>query len=158
VTGADDAAAKAAQAKLVRVGETFSETLKYTRDEIVAFASLTHDDNPLHHDRQAAQRSQFGEIIASGQHTAALLMGILATYFSRQDDGVRREMVCLNFNVSFKEPLFAEQQIDLSWKVAAVQWNGKLGGMVAHVDGMASPPHHRPAVIARGTILVRLAA
>jgi acyl dehydratase len=143
---------------LVRVGETFGESVRYSREDIEAFARVTRDDNPLHHDKLAAQRSRFGEIIASGQQTAAIMMGILATYFSRQDDGVRREMVCLNFNVSFKEPLFAEQPIALSWKVSTVQWNQKLGGVVAHLDGTASPPHGRPAVIARGTILVKHAA
>ena len=41
---------------------------------------MTDDRNPLHTDTQAAQRPRRGEIIASGQHTAAALIGLLASH------------------------------------------------------------------------------
>ncbi|HUG24732.1 MaoC family dehydratase [Piscinibacter sp.] len=140
---------------LIAAGETVSKTVRVSREEIIAFARMSHDANPLHTDIQVAQRARFGEIIASGQHTAAILMGMLATHFSRSDDGVRREMLCLNMNFAFKGPVFAEQDVTLQWKVATVQWNGKLQGLLAHLDGAASVSHGRPAVVARGTILVK---
>jgi acyl dehydratase len=46
--------------------------VRVSRDEIVAFARMSHDENPLHTDAQVAQRARFGEIIASGQHTASI--------------------------------------------------------------------------------------
>ncbi|HJV62413.1 MAG TPA: MaoC family dehydratase [Albitalea sp.] len=140
---------------LVAVGETLARTVRVSRDEIVAFARMSHDANPLHTDIQAAQRARFGELIASGQHTAAILMGLLATHFSRADDGLRREMLCLNMNFAFKGPVFADQDLDLAWKVASAQWNGKLQGVLAHLDGSASVTRGKPAVVARGTILVK---
>jgi acyl dehydratase len=143
--------------RLIGAGERFSETVRYTREEIIRFAGATRDTNPLHHDTESAQRSRFGEIIASGQQTSAIMMGLLASHYSRDDDGIRREMVCLNFNFAFKAPVFAEQDIELVWTVASVQWNNKLGGMVGQLDGTASVRHSRPSVIARGTILVKLA-
>jgi acyl dehydratase len=141
--------------RLISDGETVSKTVRVSRDEIIAFAQMSHDTNPLHTDTQVAQRARFGEIIASGQHTAAILMGMLATHFSRSDDGVRREMLCLNMNFAFKGPVFAEQDVTLQWKVSAVQWNSKLQGLLAHLDGSASVSHGRPAVVGRGTILVK---
>jgi acyl dehydratase len=126
-----------------------------SREEIVAFARMSHDANPLHTDKLVAQRARFGEIIASGQHTAAMLMGMLATHFSRSDDGVRREMLCLNMNFAFKGPVFADQDVTLRWKVASVQWNGKLQGVLAHLDGRAGVTEGKPAVVARGTILLK---
>jgi acyl dehydratase len=145
--------------RLAFSGETVEKTLRIPRDEIVAFARMSHDTNPLHHDRQAAQRARFGEIIASGQHTAAILMGMLATHFSRaDDDGVAREMLCLNMNFAFKGPVFADQEIALHWKVASAGWHGKLHGVLAHLDGWASVVQGKPAVVARGTILVKEAA
>ena len=100
------------------------------------------------------QRARFGEIIASGEQTAAILMGMLATHFSRQDDGVRREMLCLNMNFSFKSPVFAEREVTLCWQVSNVQWNPKLKGWLAHLDGSAGIVHQAPAIVARGTIIV----
>lgn len=141
--------------RLIKSGETVSKTVRVSRDEIAAFARMSHDENPLHSDQQVAQRARFGEIIASGQHTAAILMGMLATHFSRSDDGVRREMLCLNMNFAFKGPVFANQDITLGWKVANVEWNGKLHGVLAHLDGSAAVGRGKPAVVARGTILVK---
>lgn len=141
--------------RLVRAGEKLSRSLRYSREDIATFARLSFDHNPLHVDALAAQRGRFGEIIASGQQTAAILMGMLATHFSRHDDGVRREMLCLNMNFAFRGPVFAEQDVTLAWQVSNVQWNAKLKGWLAHLDGSAVvAARGEPAVIARGTILV----
>lgn len=141
--------------RLVHAQEKVEKTVRFTRDEIVTFAKMSHDENPLHRDTQAAQRAHFGEIIASGQHTAAVLMGLMASYFSRRDDGVLREMLCLNTNFAFKSPVFAEQDIELAWLVQAAQWNSKLAGVLVHLDGRAWVGAGKPSVVARATILVK---
>jgi len=140
---------------LVVVGERITRTIRYSREDIAHFARLTFDYNPLHYDAQAAGRAQFGEIIAPGQQTSAIMMGLVATYFSRDDDGLKRQMLCLNFNFAYKLPVFAEQDLVLGWTVASVEWNSKLGGQLAHLDGVAEVVPERPSVIARGTILVK---
>jgi len=140
---------------LIRVGETCERLVRFTREDIATFARLTGDTNPLHHDVQAAQRARHGEIIASGQQTTALMIGVAASHFSRSDDGLERELLCLNFNFAFKAPVFAEQELLLHWRVATVEWNAALGGWLAHVDGRATVRHSHPCVIGRGTLLVK---
>jgi acyl dehydratase len=139
---------------LITVGETIARTVRYSREDIAAFARLSFDENPLHVDAAAAERARFGEIIASGQQTAAILMGMLATHFSRRDDGVARQMICLNMNFAFKGPVFAEQDLKLRWRVASIEWNQTLNGMIGHIDGRATVVPGKPAVIARGTVLI----
>jgi acyl dehydratase len=141
-------------ASLVCVGERITRMLCYSRDDIAEFARLSGDANPLHVDASSAQRARFGEIIASGQQTSAQLMGMLATHFSRDDDGVARQMLCLNMNFAFKGPVFAEQPIELAWRVSTVTPNAKLNGLIALLDGSATPAQGAVAVVARGTILV----
>ncbi len=141
-------------AQLIEVGERLSRTVRYSRDEIAAFARMTFDENPLHLDNQVAQRARFGEIIASGQHTSAVMMGMLATYFSRSDDGLHRQMLCLNMNFSFKSPVFADQDVLLTWQVSSLEWKAKLGGLLAQLDGAARIGSGKPLIIARGSILV----
>lgn len=141
--------------RIVRPGETFGKIVRYTRDEILRFAEASHDTNPLHREEQASARARFGEVVASGQHTAAIMMGLVASHFSRRDDGIVREMLCLNFNFAFKSPVFADQDLQLQWRVSSVAWNSKLGGLLGQVDGTASTRNSRPAVIGRGTVLVR---
>jgi acyl dehydratase len=144
-------------APLIQEGEAFGTRLRYTREQIVQFARLTGDANPLHHDRQAAERASFGEIIASGQQTASHLMGVVATHFSRRDDGVPREVLCLNFNFAFKAPVFAEQEIELRWRVGEVERSVSRGGYIGLLEGEARVGG-RPCVVSRGTVLVRRAA
>lgn len=141
--------------RLVLAGEKLTQTIRFSREDIIAFAKLSFDTNPLHSDTQAAQRARFGEIIASGQHTSAILMGMLATHYSRRDDGVAREMLCLNMNFAFKGPVFADQDVLCLWRMASAAWNERLGGVVAQLDGNASVGHGKPLVVARGTILVK---
>lgn len=139
---------------LVYAGERIEQRLRYTEAQIAEFARLTHDHNPLHHDVAAARRAGFTSVIAAGQQTSANMMGLVASHYSRRDDGVARDMLCLNFNFAYKLPVFADQELLLAWKVSAAQWNGKLGGMLAHLDGSATVLGI-PSVIGRGTILVR---
>ena len=142
---------------LIRPGEEFRALVRYTREQIIEFARLTGDTNPLHHDRQAAERASFGEIIASGQQTASQMMGVVASRFSQRDDGVPREMLCLNFNFAFKAPIFAEQDIHITWRVSKLEASQRLGGYIGHLDGQAGVGG-RACVVGRGTILVKRAA
>ncbi len=142
---------------LIRVGDEFRSLVRYTREQIMEFARLTGDSNPLHHDRQAAERASFGEIIASGQQTASQMMGVVASRYSQRGDGVPREMLCMNFNFAFKAPVFAEQDIHITWRVSKIESSLRQGGYIGHLDGQASVAG-RACVIGRGTILVKRAA
>jgi acyl dehydratase len=143
-------------AALVAVGERVSLATRYSREDIARFATLTLDRNPVHHDGAAARRTGLPDVIASGQHTSALMSGLAASHFSRRDDGVPREMLCLNFNFAYRAPIFADHDVTLEWTVAHTEWNQSLGGVIAQLDGRALVGGV-PAVIARGTVLVRRA-
>lgn len=61
----------------VEVGQhaQFSKTI--TETDVVLFAGLTGDLNPLHVDREAAALSRFGERVAHGMLSASLLCKVL---------------------------------------------------------------------------------
>ena len=142
---------------LVQQGDTCSRSVRFSRDDIATFARLSGDSNPLHHDQQAAQRARHGEIIASGEHTTAMLIGLASSHFSQPDAHGPREVLCLNFNFAFKAAVFAEQAIELSWKVASVELNARLGGLLVQLDGKAAVRRAKPSVIGRGTLLIKTA-
>ncbi|MCL1961244.1 MAG: MaoC family dehydratase [Desulfovibrionaceae bacterium] len=50
------------------------------RDEVIAFASK-YDPQPFHLDDEAAAKSIFGKLSASGWHTCAMGMGLMARNF-----------------------------------------------------------------------------
>ena len=150
----DSPPAADAQPPLVAVGERVTRTVRYTRDEIARFATLTFDTNPVHHDLAAAHRAGHADVIASGQHTSALMSGLAATHFSRCDDGIGRSMLCLHFNFAYREPIFADSDVALRWVVSGTEWNASLDGVIAQLEGKALVGDVA-AVISRGTVLVR---
>ena len=137
------------------MGESFGALVRYSREEIARFARDTGDANPVHHDEPAARRAHHGGLIASGQQTAARMMGLVATHFSRSDDGLAREMLCLNFNFSFKAPVFPDQVLTLSWQVQQINVNDKLGGWVGELTGEARRDDGLICVVGRATVLVK---
>ena len=148
---------EAAIAALVQVGERIEHVARYTRDDISRFAMLTLDSNPVHHDREAAVAAGMPDVIASGQHTSALMSGLAATHFSRASDGVARAMLCLHFNFAYREPIFAGSDVTMRWVVSSTEWNASLGGVIAQLEGKATVANAQ-AVVARGTVLVRRAS
>ena len=55
-------------------------SIAVTEDEVVSFASR-YDPQPFHTDRDAAQRTQFGGLIASGWQTAGWMMRLVVDHY-----------------------------------------------------------------------------
>jgi acyl dehydratase len=51
--------------------------VRVDKDEIIAFAKK-YDPQPFHIDEEAAKHSIFGRLVASGWHTAAITMSLIA--------------------------------------------------------------------------------
>ena len=58
----------------------FDGTIAVSEEEIIAFARQ-FDPQPFHIDREVAQHSEFGGIIASGWHTAGIMMRLYADQY-----------------------------------------------------------------------------
>jgi acyl dehydratase len=54
-----------------------SGRVKVTKEDIIAFATK-FDPQPFHLDEEAGRKSIFGRLVASGWHTAAMTMGLIA--------------------------------------------------------------------------------
>jgi acyl dehydratase len=70
------------------VGQVFkpSGRVRMEKDEIIAFAKR-YDPQPFHLDEDAARKSIFGRLVASGWHTAAVTMGLIARSENRPVGG-----------------------------------------------------------------------
>ena len=60
----------------------------FTADDIKAFARR-YDPQSFHVDEEAAARSHFGALVASGWHTAAVWMRLLVEHHRREADAMR---------------------------------------------------------------------
>ena len=60
------------------MGAKARRTRRVREEDITLFTELTGDRNPLHYDRETAERSRFGGIIVQGGVTSGLLNAIVA--------------------------------------------------------------------------------
>jgi acyl dehydratase len=139
----------------IQTGEKLGRMVRYSAQQVIDFARMSFDTNPLHRDEDAARQASYTGIIASGQQTAAMMMGMVASYFSRDDDGVAREMLCLNFNFAFKAPIHPGEDVTMRWSVLSVDYNARLGGWIGQLSGAAAC-NGIDCVVSRGTVLVKL--
>ena len=131
------------------LGERFEESVQFSAESIRAFATVVGDSNPLHHDDAAAARSRFGGLIASGTHSASLLMALTASHFSRH-----AQPLGLEFKLHFHKAVYAGDTLKLAWTVSRVQAKPSLGGDLVWLDGEAINQRGETALGASATLLV----
>jgi acyl dehydratase len=107
------------------VGETFAIGRHiFTAPDIKAFARR-FDPQLFHVDESAAAKSHFGELCASGWHTAAIWMRLAVEYRRREDEAMaaRGEPVAaLGPALGFRElkwlkPVYVDDVIDYAYEV-----------------------------------------
>ncbi len=64
---------------VVSVGQKASYTKEISMETIRAFAELSGDNNPLHHDEEYARGTPFGRVVAHGMLTASLISTVLGS-------------------------------------------------------------------------------
>ena len=64
--------------------ETYYGSYEVTREEVLEFAHK-YDPQPFHVSDEAAAKTHFGRIAASGWHTAAMTMAVIARYVVRHE-------------------------------------------------------------------------
>ena len=70
------------------VGKTYPVgTRSVTEEEIIAFATQ-FDPQPFHVDQDAAAKSIFGSIIASGWHTCSMIMRVMVDGFLKESSSM----------------------------------------------------------------------
>jgi acyl dehydratase len=106
----------------LQVGYRFSGIHRFDPIQVSSFAHAAGDTNPLHHDAQAAAGTRFGKPIASGTHTTALLMGLVAAHLSTLG-----QVVGVRFSTELLRPVFADEEVWLEWEVVGIQAHPRSG-------------------------------
>jgi acyl dehydratase len=120
------------------VGETFAKRVRFSDDEIRAFACTVDDLNPLHHDLAAARAQGYRGLIASGTQLGSVFMAMTATHFAKPGaNGKPRSGVGMGFEIRFRAPVYAGEDIDLRWTVVGVERKDGLNGWITRLEGEA---------------------
>lgn len=140
----------------VELGEAMAMTRRFSCDEVSQFARLAGDENPIHHDLQAANDASFERQVVSGPQLSSLLMGMTATHFSKP--GAKRNgrsMLGLDFRFRFHKAVLADEELKFHWQVVSVRPKPSMGGDLVFLAGRINNSAGQAAVKAVGKVLVR---
>ena len=89
----------------LQIGQSYEMKRVFTQEEVMHFAELSLDTNPLHTDAEYAKKTRFGQLIVPGFLTASLFSAIIGTKFPGFGS------IYLNQNMSFLKPVFPNQEV-----------------------------------------------
>ena len=89
----------------LKIGQSYEMKRFFTQQEVMDFAKLSYDTNPIHTDPEYARTTQFGQLIVPGFLTASLFSAIIGTKFPGFGS------IYLNQTMSFRKPVFPEQEV-----------------------------------------------
>jgi 3-hydroxybutyryl-CoA dehydratase len=131
------------------VGERLERRVVFDAASIRAFATMSGDHNPIHHDEAHARRLGYAGLIACGPQVTSLLMGLLSKFTQRHD------ALGLGFEFRFVKAIPEGIALTLEWTVAACRWKPSLAGHVVEVEGRARDDAGIVYTTGRGAVLVR---
>src|SRR5258708_22722939 len=114
----------------IRVGERITGEVALSLEEIAQFARLSGDLNPLHHDEHYAAQTRFGGVIVSGPQLTSLMMGLTATYFSRDT-----AMLGLEFTFNFRKAVKVGETITMEWQIVSAEPKATMHAALVSLDG-----------------------
>jgi acyl dehydratase len=126
--------------RLVRVGERFGRTVRWSAGEIRDFAVAVGDANPMHHDARFAAATPVGGLIASGTQTTSAMMAAFASWFTRRDDGQARSALGMDFRFRLRAPVRPDEEVRIDWEVVSREFKPRHGGFVIRALGTARTP------------------
>ena len=91
----------------VEVGDTFSFKRTITKEDVIVFANLTGDQNPLHVNQEFAEKSNFGKNVVHGMLTASLFSTLIGMYCPGEKG------LLLGQTLQFKLPLFYGENVEV---------------------------------------------
>src|SRR5215469_14225466 len=128
----------------VQVGERITRQVSFSREEIAAFARLSGDLNPIHHDEDYARHTRFGGVIVSGPQLTSLMMGMVASRYSRETG-----MLGLEFTFHFRKAVRADETLALEWQMTQAEPKARLHGLMVTLEGQATNDQGQIAVAGR---------
>jgi acyl dehydratase len=100
---------------ILKVGDAAEVSKTITEEDVLAFAGLTGDRNPVHLDEEYAKSTRFGRRIAHGMLGASLISAVLANELPG------RGTVYLSQTLRFTAPVFLGDTVTARVVVKAVR-------------------------------------
>ncbi len=135
----------------IEIGDNAEYTRLITNQEVEAFAAISGDHNPIHLDPEYAASTAFGECIAHGMLTGALISAAIAMQLPGPGS------VYLNQSIQFRAPVFlgdtltvtltvTEKHAKRPWITLQCEVTNQEGKAVARGEAQVAAPTEKETV------------
>jgi len=101
--------------KPLQIGQFAEQSRRYEEADVLAFAKLTGDDNPVHLDAEAARKSRFGQRLVHGMLAASGIATLLGTRLPGEGT------VYVAQNLKFLAPVFLGDEITARVEIVSIR-------------------------------------
>lgn len=98
-----------------KVGDKATLSKAFTEDEVRQFSRISLDDNPIHLNREYAEKTVFGQRIVHGILVASLLSGLMGGRFPGHGT------VYLGQTLTFKAPVYIDEEVTASVEIVKIR-------------------------------------
>ena len=106
---------------MVKQGDVYTHGVKFTQADVVKFAEVTGDFNPIHIDAEYAAKTMFKKPIVHGFLSGAVFSKVFGTLFPGEGT------IYLSQDMKFLAPIFVEEQYEARFEVMEVNTEKHIG-------------------------------
>jgi acyl dehydratase len=99
----------------LKVGDRASLSKVFTEEDVMQFANISADNNPIHLDERFAAASVFGQRIVHGMLTASLFSGLIGVELPGNG------AIYLGQSLTFKAPVLIGEQVTASVEIVKIR-------------------------------------
>lgn len=128
----------------IKVGDTASTTKQFSSDDVLAFAGISTDFNPVHINDVYAKHSIFGQRIVHGFLVGSLISATIASKLPGEGS------VYLHQDMDFLKPVYLNDTITASVVVAGL----RLEKHIVTLDTICR--NQRDEIVIKGSAVIKL--
>ena len=116
----------------IKLGDTYTEKVRYTQANVDTFAQISGDNNPIHINPEYASKSIFGRCIVHGFLAGAVFSKVFGTQWPGEGT------IYLYQELKFMSPVFVEQDYNAVFEVVEldeVKHRGTIKCTLQDADG-----------------------
>ena len=116
----------------IKLGDTYTEKVRYTQANVDTFAQISGDNNPIHINPEYASKTIFGRCIVHGFFAGAVFSKVFGTQWPGEGT------IYLYQEMKFMSPVFVEQDYDAVFEVVEldeVKHRGTIKCTLQDADG-----------------------